>query len=65
MVRPRLFLGSIPRTAFSTANAGLVARRREYVVSVRPPGYPEWRRASFFSSLPPVSRTPEAFTTTT
>ncbi len=54
MERPRLFFGSMPRTAFSITQSGLVARSVSYRVPVIPPGYPEWRYEIFLASLPPV-----------
>src|SRR5690349_9758680 len=38
VLRPRVFFGSIPRTAFSTARSGWVAIRLAYETARRPPG---------------------------
>jgi hypothetical protein len=38
IARPNRFFGNMPRTAFSTANAGRFARRSSYKVPVMPPG---------------------------
>src|SRR6516162_1658363 len=43
MFRPSEFLGSMPRTAFSTTRSGCLAISSEYVTECIPPGYPECR----------------------
>src|SRR5436190_3695589 len=55
----------MPFIASSTITCGRVSRILRACVSTRPPGYPEWRRYSFWSSFLPVSRTFAALTTTT
>ncbi len=65
MERPRLFFGSMPRTAFSITHSGLLARSVSYRVPLMPPGYPEWRYEIFLASLPPVISICDALMTMT
>jgi hypothetical protein len=52
--RPRLFFGSMPRTAFSITQSGLVASNVSYRVPVMPSGVAGVRYEIFLASLPPV-----------